>query len=98
MEYIKREINESIDEYVMNEDDMLNLIERVFGNEFRVYTKDLLSQSELVSDLEATINQYEREIDEVADMHSDEYYENIKLIREVDRLEIELEELQNGNI
>jgi len=95
MLYIKKEINESIDEYVMDEDNVLNLIERVLGDEFRIEVENKIGYKTKTTELKSMIGEMEDDYEKLQDMLSEEVEENISLQRYIGELEEELRNVKN---
>lgn len=97
MLYIKREVHESVDEYVMNSDDILSLIERVFGDEFRREVESKIGNKDRIIELERDIAYGDERYEELAgelECKSEEVdileKENIEIETRVMELEKEL--------
>ena len=89
MLYIKKEINESIDEYLIDNDDMLNLIERVFGRDLRLKVEDRIADRERVEYLEEEMVNIRYANEEL----SDELNEAYDKIRELEDKLLEIEKI-----
>ena len=102
MIYVKRDINESIDEYVMDERDILELIERVLGDEFRREVEVVVSNKNRILELERDIaygdEQYDilesqlEDVSESLDCANDEIND---LKERIDELKDEVKEYKN---
>lgn len=90
MLYIKKEINESVDEYLIDNEDILSLIGRVFGRDLRLKVEDRIADREKVEYLEEEIVSIRYANEEL----SDELNEAYDKIRE---LEDKLSEVKNIN-
>lgn len=95
MLYIKKEINESIDEYVMDEDDILNLIEKVLGDEFRVEVESKIQYKDKVEELEREIECADVRYETLSDELDNATEEISNYEREVSDLKSEIEELED---
>lgn len=102
MLYIKRDINESIDEYVVDERDILELIERTLGDEFRREVELKIANKDRILELERDIESGDEQFDELAEeleKVSDSLdcaeKEIADLEKRIDELEKDLKEVNN---
>ena len=89
MIYVKKEIIESVDEYIIDNTDMLNLIERVFGNELMWKVQDGIADKERVDYLEEEIVSIRYANEEL----SDELNEAFDKIGELEDKLLEIEKI-----